>query len=76
MKKLIVIAFSISYAVSANAESHKAEEVVQLLEYCEPDVERLCPGVPYGDGAVKACLEKHEKEISVGCAEALKKLKK
>jgi len=76
MKKLIVIAFSISYAISANAGSHKTGEIEQLQEYCEPDVERLCPGVPYGDGAVKACLKKNEKEISVGCAEALKKLKK
>lgn len=76
MKNFIAIAFSISIAFSANAASHQSKEIEELQEYCAPDVERLCPGVPYGDGKVKACLKKSEKEISVGCAQALKKLKK
>ncbi|MBV1926506.1 MAG: cysteine rich repeat-containing protein [Rhodobacteraceae bacterium] len=75
MKKLCIIALSISYAVSAQAGSLSSEEIEQLKKYCEPDVERLCPDVSYGDGAVKACLKKNKEELSVGCAEALKKLK-
>lgn len=76
MKKLMIVALSISYAVSANASSHESEEIEQLKEYCAPDVKRLCPDVSYGDGAVKTCLKKNKNELSVGCAEALKKLKK
>lgn len=74
MKKQVCIAFALSFATASYAES-KASEIVALKEYCQPDVERLCPGIEYANGNVKACLKANEKEISVGCAEALKGLK-
>ena len=50
-----------------------ATEIENLKTYCKPDIERLCASAPL-DG-IKACLKSHEKEISIGCAEALKALK-
>lgn len=46
-----------------------------LMTYCKPDVKRLCPGIPMGGGKIIECLKAHEKSMSVGCAQALKKLK-
>ncbi len=46
-----------------------------LITYCKSDIERLCKGVPMGDGRLMACLKSHSEEMSVGCAQALKKLK-
>ena len=45
------------------------------LAYCKSDKERLCPGVELGGGRVMRCLKEHKMEVSVGCAQALKKMK-
>ncbi|MEP9375626.1 cysteine rich repeat-containing protein [Aquabacter sp. CN5-332] len=46
-----------------------------LMTYCKADVQRLCKGVPPGDGRLMACLQAHSKQMSVGCAQALQKIK-
>lgn len=46
-----------------------------LMQYCKPDIERLCPTVPPGEGRLMQCLMAHKMQMSVGCAETLKKLK-
>jgi hypothetical protein len=51
------------------------QEIEAIRAYCKPDIERLCTGVEPGEGRIKKCLKAHEKEISVGCAQALQKLK-
>jgi len=58
-------------AVAPNME----QEIEALRTYCKPDIERLCAGVEPGEGRIKECLKAHEMEISVGCAQALRKLK-
>ena len=75
MKKLIIIALSISYAGFAHAESHGAEMKETLKEYCAADARRLCPDVPVSDGALKACLKENRSELSPGCVEAVKKIR-
>lgn len=45
------------------------------LSFCKSDVARLCPGVQPGGGHIIACLKEHKLEVSVGCAQALKKMK-
>ena len=52
-----------------------AEERKALRSFCEADVKRLCAGVEPGGGRLKDCLMQHKEEMSVGCAEALQKLK-
>lgn len=36
---------------------------------CKADIERLCPGVPHGGGAVLDCLKQKESELSPECRE-------
>jgi len=50
-------------------------EIQALRAYCKADVERLCPNVPPGGGRIKACLMANKEQMTVGCAQALMKLK-
>ncbi|HSD11667.1 MAG TPA: cysteine rich repeat-containing protein [Candidatus Binatia bacterium] len=34
---------------------------------CEPDIQKLCKGVPFGGGKVRDCLNEHLKDLSPGC---------
>jgi hypothetical protein len=43
--------------------------------YCKSDIERLCKGIKPGGGRLIQCLKTHKEEMSVGCAQALQKLK-
>ncbi|MGV2979718.1 cysteine rich repeat-containing protein [Camelimonas sp. ID_303_24] len=46
-----------------------------LAKYCPSDIKRLCANVQPGGGRIMKCLKQHSKEISVGCAQALQKMK-
>jgi hypothetical protein len=46
-----------------------------LMKYCMADIERLCAGIEPGGGRLVKCLKSHKEEMSVGCAQALMKLK-
>jgi hypothetical protein len=46
-----------------------------IRTYCMSDIERLCKGIEPGGGRLIQCLKTHKKEMSVGCAQALQKLK-
>jgi hypothetical protein len=46
-----------------------------IRTYCVSDIERLCKGIEPGGGRLIRCLKTHKKEMSVGCAQALQKLK-
>lgn len=65
----IVIA---SLPVAAFAQS---QQIQQVMRYCKPDAERLCPGVPRGGGRILRCLKAHKMEMSVGCAMTLRRIK-
>jgi len=54
----------------AGAQLRKVKtRAVSWQEACGPDVERLCKGVPPGEGRILACLEEHRDEISPICLE-------
>jgi len=71
-----VFVWSLIVAAAFAQPSKHDPEMEALRTYCKADVERLCPGVPPGGGRIKACLMKHQNEMSVGCAKALQGLKK
>ncbi len=62
----------VSLPVAAFAQS---QQIQQVMRYCRPDAERLCPGVPPGGGRIIKCLKAHKLEMSVGCAMALRRIK-
>jgi hypothetical protein len=53
----------------------KSQEMEDLRTYCMSDIERLCKGIEPGGGRIVRCLKANKKEMSVGCAQALQKLK-
>lgn len=53
----------------------RAQEMEDLKTYCLEDIERLCKGIAPGGGRILQCLKAHTKAMSVGCAQALQKLK-
>lgn len=71
---VLSLALSTALPVLA-AEPSMEAELEALRTYCRPDIERLCPNVEPGGGRIKECLKKHKEQISVGCAQALEKLK-
>ncbi|MBK8537000.1 MAG: hypothetical protein IPL59_19050 [Candidatus Competibacteraceae bacterium] len=74
----IALFLLISAAMPAFAQqpSQLDKELAALRTYCKADIERLCPNVEPGGGKIKVCLMERKMEVSVGCAEALQKLKK
>lgn len=46
-----------------------------LAKYCKADIDRLCKGIEPGGGRLLKCLKSHSKDMTVGCAQALQKLK-
>jgi hypothetical protein len=71
---LLVAMLTSMPAFSGGAQQE--EELQAIRTYCKPDVERLCAGVEPGGGRMKDCLMKHKEQMSVGCAQALQKMKK
>ena len=53
----------------------QSNQIQQIMRYCRPDAERLCPGVPPGGGRIISCLKAHKMEMSVGCAMTLRRMK-
>jgi hypothetical protein len=58
--------------VPAKAQAHGLEDI---RTYCVSDIKRLCAGIEPGGGRLIKCLKAHKKEMTVGCAQALQKLK-
>lgn len=56
-------------------ESKTEAELEMLRTYCKADIERLCPNVEPGGGRIKECLLAQKEQMTVGCAQALQKLK-
>ncbi|GAB4067649.1 cysteine rich repeat-containing protein [Ancylobacter sonchi] len=61
-------------ALTASIGAVQAQES-DLAKYCKADIDRLCQGIQPGGGRLMKCLKAHSKEMSVGCAQALQKMK-
>jgi hypothetical protein len=53
----------------------QAQGLEDLRTYCVSDIKRLCKGVKPGGGRLLQCLKDNKKDMTVGCAQALQKLK-
>jgi chemotaxis protein MotB len=58
-------------ALAGHATAQEISTEQQLLYACGDDVARLCPGVPPGEGRLKACMRAHASELSAGCFDTL-----
>jgi Cysteine rich repeat len=73
MVRRLTLASLLSLAAVSLAGSALAQS--EALALCKSDVARLCPGVQPGGGRILDCLKAHKMEMSVGCAQALQKMK-
>jgi hypothetical protein len=55
----------------AGAQQPPAPSRMQIAEACAADVDRLCPGVPPGQGRIKACMKAHVSQLSASCFDTL-----
>ena len=75
-KKMLIRLLSAGLIASCLlAASANAQEMADIKTYCMSDMERLCKGIEPGGGRILKCLKANKKEMSVGCAQALQKLK-
>jgi hypothetical protein len=55
----------------ADAQQPPAPSKMQIAEACAADIDRLCPGVPPGQGRIKACMKAHFSQLSAACFDTL-----
>jgi hypothetical protein len=66
-----IVAIGLLVATTAS----RAQELEDIKTYCMEDIERLCKGIEPGGGRILKCLKANTKAMSVGCAQALQKMK-
>ena len=44
---------------------------MEIAQACAGDIERLCPGVPPGEGRIKACMKAQITQVSAPCFDTL-----
>jgi hypothetical protein len=69
MTRLLGLAFG--SALLLVASPGMAQDARQIAEACAGDIERLCAGVPPGEGRIKACMKAHITELSAPCFDVL-----
>ena len=57
--------------VALVAMEAQAQEAGVIARACAGDIERLCAGVPPGEGRIKACMKAHVTELSAPCFDAI-----
>ena len=62
----LVVALAFAVPPSQAAEPQQA-----IVRACAADVDRLCAGVPPGEGRIKACMKAHVSELSAPCFDAI-----
>lgn len=73
---MLIRLFSAGFIASCLlAAPAKSQEMADIETYCMSDIKRVCPGIEPGGGRILKCLKANKKEMSVGCAQALQKLK-
>lgn len=70
MVKIMLMIAVILMLWSSNAT---AQEKSVLGGSCVPDLEKLCPGIPPGQGRLRDCMKKHIKDVSTPCLMRLAK---
>jgi hypothetical protein len=65
---LLTLGVALLLPASAWAQPQTAQEIARA---CAGDIERLCAGVPPGEGRIKACIKAHITQLSAPCFDTL-----
>jgi Cysteine rich repeat len=68
---LRLFGLALGAAVLLAAVPGHAQEVREIARACAADIDRLCAGVPPGEGRIKACMKAHVTELSAPCFDAI-----
>ena len=71
MVKIISMTAAMLMLWSSNAT---AQEKLALGGSCVADLQKLCPGIPPGQGRLRDCMREHIKDVSLPCLVRLAKL--
>jgi hypothetical protein len=69
MRHLVCSALGVAMTLAVMPS--QAQEARTIARACAGDIERLCAGVPPGEGRIKACMKAHISEVSAPCFDAL-----
>jgi hypothetical protein len=69
MAKVTGLALGVVLVLAASAAN--AQEQMVIAKACGADIDRFCPGVPPGEGRIKACVKAHVTELSAPCFDAI-----
>lgn len=58
---------------AAQPQAAMPDAGMAIAHACGADIDRLCPGVPPGEGRIKACMKAHVMELSAPCTDELLK---
>ena len=68
MVKIILMIAAILMSWSSNATAQE-----RLVGHCVADLRTLCPGIPPGSNALRACMREHIRDVSFPCLVTLAK---
>ena len=68
MVKIILVIGTILIWWSSNATAQE-----RLVGHCVADLRNLCPGIPPGNNALRACMREHIRDVSFPCLVTLAK---
>jgi len=66
-----MIGLALSGAIVFAAATSSAQDATTIARACAADIDRLCAGVPPGEGRIKACMKAHITELSAPCFDTL-----
>ena len=70
--RTLVIALGAAVTLwAASVSAQQGATAQQIARACAGDIERLCAGVPPGEGRIKMCIEAHITELSAPCFDTL-----
>jgi Cysteine rich repeat len=71
MRKVLLVCASVLAMSSGIALAADQPQSMDPRVACKADVEKLCPGVKPGGGAIISCLKQHESQVSPACKDAV-----
>lgn len=63
--------FALAALLAVLAPAAYAQEGMVVARACGADIDRLCPGVPPGQGRIKMCMRQHITQLLPGCFDAV-----
>lgn len=71
MRTIAIALIATTTLWAALASAQQGATAQQIARACAGDIERLCRGVPPGEGRIKACIKAHITELSAPCFDTL-----